>query len=308
MNRRNFLKKAVGTGVLAGSIGNLGVLADVYAMTSAEKDSEDYDLVAIKGGEPDVMFDRGIASLGGMKRFVKKGDSVVVKPNIGWDKTEEFGANTNPRLVKRIIQHCFEEGARNVYVFDNTCDEWRMCYENSGIKKAVSEADGKLVPGNDKKYYNDVKVKQGKRLAEAMVHERILESDVFINVPVLKSHGSARLTIAMKNLMGVVWDRRYWHRNDLHQCIADFATFRKPDLNVVDCYNVMVRNGPRGVSVRDVKRLKTQIISPDIVAVDTAATKVFGIDVDEVPYINIAHDMKVGTKKLDELNIDRINI
>ena len=308
MNRRNFLKKTVGTGILAGSIGNIGTLTDAYAMNSAVKDSEDYDLVAIKGGEPEVMFDRGIASLGGMKRFVKKGDSVVVKPNIGWDKTEEFGANTNPRLVKRIIQHCFEEGASNVYVFDNTCDNWRMCYENSGIKRAVSEADGKLVSGNDKKYYNDVKVEQGKRLAKAMVHERILESDVFINVPVLKSHGSARLTIAMKNLMGVVWDRRYWHRNDLHQCIADFATFRKPDLNVVDCYNVMMRNGPRGVSVKDVKRIKTQIISPDIVAVDTAATKVFGLDVDDVPYINIAHDMKVGTKKLNELNINKITI
>ncbi len=308
MNRRNFLKKAVGTGVLAGSIGNIGALTDIYAMTSDVKDSEGYDLVAIKGGEPDVMFDRGIASLGGMKRFVKKGDTVVVKPNIGWDKTEEFGANTNPLLVKRIIQHCFEEGARNVYVFDNTCDEWRMCYENSGMKKAVNEVDGKLVPGNDKKFYSDVKVKQGKRLREAMVHERILESDVFINVPVLKSHGSARLTIAMKNLMGVVWDRRYWHRNDLHQCIADFATFRKPDLNVVDCYNVMMRNGPRGVSVKDVKRIKTQLISSDIVAVDTAATKVFGLETDDVPYINIAHDMKVGTKNLDQLNIAKLKI
>jgi uncharacterized protein (DUF362 family) len=112
----------------------------------------------------------------------------------------------------------------------------------------------------------------------------------------------------LKNLMGNVWDRRFWHANDLHQCIADFATFRKPALNIVDAYYVMKRNGPRGVSVQDVVTMKAQLISADIVAVDTASAKLFGIDPTDVPHIQIAADQKVGRMDLEKLNIKRITI
>jgi uncharacterized protein (DUF362 family) len=112
----------------------------------------------------------------------------------------------------------------------------------------------------------------------------------------------------MKNLMGNVWDRKYWHRNDLHQCIADFASFRKPDLNIVDAYNVMKSNGPRGVSIEDVVTMKAQLISTDIVAVDTAAAKLFGIKPEDVHYIQLAAEMKVGRMDLDKLNIKRITV
>ena len=140
------------------------------------------------------------------------------------------------------------------------------------------------------------------------MHELNLDSDVFINVPVLKHHSSADLSIAMKNLMGVIWDRRYWHRNDLHQCIADFTTYCKPDLNVIDAYRVMMKNGPRGVSEKDVVTYKTQIISSDIVAADAAAAKVFGSDPKNVGYIQKAGDMGVGTYDLAGLNINRIKL
>lgn len=306
MDRRNFLKKAIGISVLASVSGKIGSLSSVNAKPLlGEKEA---DLVAVRGGEPDEMFDKGIEALGGLKKFVKPGQTVCVKPNIGWDKTPEYAACTNPKLVKHIVKKCLEAGAKDVYVFDNTCDEWKRCYENSGIEAAVKEAGGKLVPGNDEKYYRTVKIPKGKRLKEAKVHERILDSDVFINVPVLKNHGGARLTIAMKNLMGIVWDRGFWHRNDLHQCIADMSTFRKPDLNVVDCYGVMMKNGPRGVSVKDVKIFKSLLLSTDMVAVDAAATKLFGMEVDEVEYINIAHEMNVGNKNLDTLNISRLKV
>jgi uncharacterized protein (DUF362 family) len=106
--------------------------------------------------------------------------------------------------------------------------------------------------------------------------------------------------------MGVVWDRRFWHRNDLHQCIADYATFRKPDLNVIDAYYIMKKNGPRGVSTADLVTMKSQILSTDIVAADTAAAKLFGINLSEVPYIELAKQLGVGTMDLSKLNIDRI--
>jgi uncharacterized protein (DUF362 family) len=305
MDRRDFIKKSIQAGIIAGSAASFGKYSTLFASHSSLP-SNNYDLVAIKGGEPDVMFDKAIESLGGMKSFVKKGQKVVVKPNIGWDVTPERAGNTNPVLVKRIVQHCYEAGAKEVYIFDNTCDNWKRCYSNSGIERAVKDAGGKMVPGNSESYYQKVEVKQGKKLTDTKVHELILESDVFINVPILKDHSSTHLTIAMKNLMGNVWDRQYWHRNDLHQCIADFTSFRKPDLNIVDAYYVMKKNGPRGTSRGDVVLLKSQIISPDIVAVDAAAAKLFGMEPADVEYIKFANDMKLGTMNLSKLNINRI--
>ncbi len=305
MKRREFILKGVSAGLVTGtslSIGGLTGLASVLPAQST------YDLVAVRDGEPDVMFDRAIASHGGMAKYVKKGQKVVVKPNIGWDVSPERAGNTNPKLVGRIIRHCFDAGASEVYVFDNTCDAWNLCYKNSGIEKAVKDAGGKIVPGNTENYYQTVQIPKGKRLKEARVHELILNSDVFINVPVLKHHSSASISLAMKNLMGVVWDRRYWHRNDLHQCIADFVTWRKPTLNVIDGYRVMLRNGPRGVSEADVVLMKQLIVSADIVAADAAATMVFGSKPEDIPHIRIANDMKLGTMDLTRLNINRIKI
>jgi uncharacterized protein (DUF362 family) len=304
MERRDFIKKsalatmALGSSVAFGNFSNL--LANNYLANSA------YDLVAIKGGEAEAMFDKGIASLGGMKNFVKKGQKVVIKPNIGWDVVPEKGANTNPKLVSRIIQHCLNAGAKEVFVFDHSCDNWTRCYSNSGIEKAVKDAGGKIVSGATEGYYHDVEIKAGKAIKNAKVHELILDSDVFINVPVLKHHMSGKLTIGMKNMMGVVWDRQEWHRNDLQQSIADFAAYRKPNLTVVDAYLVMMKNGPRGTSKEDVMLMKQQIISTDIVAADAAAAKIYGVDPDSIPYIKMADQMKLGRKDLSKLKINKI--
>jgi uncharacterized protein (DUF362 family) len=254
------------------------------------------------------MFDKAIESLGGMKKFVKKNQTVVVKPNIGWDVTPERAGNTSPILVKRIIEHCFNAGAKKVYAFDHTCDNWTRCYSNSGIEKAVKDAGGEVVSGDSEGYYQKVDIKNGRKMKSAKIHELILESDVFINVPILKHHSSSGITVGMKNLMGIVWDRWYWHQNDLHQCIADFASFRKPDLNVVDAYLVLKRNGPRGVSKSDVIELKSQLITTDIVAADAAAAKLFEVEPDTIPHIRIAAEMNVGEKDLSKLSINRIKM
>jgi uncharacterized protein (DUF362 family) len=307
MKRRDFLKKGLGAGLMAGAILKVGGISSI-AKGSPSNPSKPYDLVAVMGGDPVPMFDKAIAALGGIGKFVKKGQPVVVKPNIGWDTAPELGGDTNPELVGHIVKQCLQAGAKDVFVFDNTCDTWSRCYANSGIEDAVKNAGGKMVPGNTENYYKTVTVPKGKRLTEAKVHELILNCDVFINVPVLKHHSSAKVTITMKNLMGIVWDRRYWHRNDLHQCIADFATWRNPDLNVIDAYRVMTRNGPRGVSQADIVMKKSLIISTDMVAADAAAAKIFGSEPADIPHIKIAHEMGVGNMNLDELNIERIRV
>lgn len=303
MDRRTFVRQTIGASIAFGAFMKTGNVFGAFSDNSLP-----YDLVAVKGGEPAAMFDQGINVLGGMKAFVKRGDKVVVKPNIGWDVSPERAGNTNPQLVARIIEHCFNAGAKQVSVVDHPCDQWQRCYSNSGIQKAAADAGAKVVPGASASYYHDVSVPHGKSLKSTQEHEVILDADVFINVPILKNHSGPKLTMAMKNLMGNVWDRGYWHRTDLDQCIADFATYRKPTLNVLDAYYVMRENGPRGVSVGDLVEMKSQVISTDIVAIDVAGAKLFGMDPFAVRYLKTAAEMKIGRADIENLRIKRITI
>jgi uncharacterized protein (DUF362 family) len=306
MQRRDFLKRSAGAGLAAGAAFGIGRYDRLWTDVPGRAK---YDLVAIMGGNPDAMFDLGIQELGGMGTFIQKGQKVLVKPNIGWDVVPDLAANTNPSLVKRIIEHCLKAGAKEVYVFDHTCDNWVNCYKNSGIEKAAKDAGAKVVPGNSEKYYQEVEIPGGLKLKSTKVHELLLESDVFINVPVLKDHNSTRMTSCLKNMMGVVWDRGFWHSNDLNQCIADYALFeKKPALNIIDCYNVMVKHGPQGVSKEDVVQMKSMIITTDWVAGDTASAKMLGVDTEKIEYIPIAHKMGLGNMNLDALNIRRIKM
>ena len=305
MRRREFLRKSAGAGFVAGTALSFTGYDKLFGSEMAGSEMP-YDLVAVRGGEPEEMFDRAIEAMGGLGNWVKPNQSVLVKPNIAWDVSPERGANTNPGLVKRIIEKCYEAGAREVLVFDHTCDNWRRSYQNSGIEAAVNDAGGRILPGNDERFYRDVRIPQGRQLREAKVHELLFNTDVFINVPVLKHHGGAQITIALKNLMGIVWDRRWWHRNDLQQCIADFGTWRRPDLNIVDAYRVMMQNGPRGVSEDDIVMMKSLLISPDMVAVDAASARLFGTEPHHIGHIRIAHEMGVGTMELEKLSIHRI--
>ncbi|MGD0754168.1 MAG: DUF362 domain-containing protein [Bacteroidales bacterium] len=306
MKRRDFLKTSIGGGMAAGVALKMGGFGKLWSSTPPVAK---YDMVAIMGGNPDAMFDLGIQELGGMGTFVQKGQKVLIKPNIGWDVIPDLGANTNPLLVKRIIEHCFKAGAKEVYVFDHTCDNWVNCYNNSGIEKAAKSAGAKVVPANSESYYHQIEIPGGIKLQKAKVHQLLLETDVFINVPVLKDHNSTRMTCCLKNTMGIVWDRGYWHSNDLNQCIADYALYeKKPALNVIDCYNVMVKHGPQGVSKEDVVSMKSQILTSDWVAGDAAAAKMLGIAVEKIEYIPIAHKMGLGNMNLDALNIKRIKM
>lgn len=296
MDRRSFMKAGLGVSASALFLPKTLALAGPPAV----------DLVAVRNGEPDAMFDRGIEALGGIKAFVKKGQKVLIKPNIGWDVAPERAGNTNPALVAHVIKRCLQAGAKEVYVFDHTCDNGPRCYRTSGIEAAVKQAGGKIAPGDSESYYQTVSVTGASTLKTTKEHELILGCDVFINMPILKTHSSSRVTVTMKNLMGNVWDRGFWHGNDLHLCIAEYAAYRKPALNIVDAYNVMKRNGPRGVSVDDVQMMKAQIISTDMVATDVAATKLLGLDPERVRHIVLAAERGVGKKDLGALNISRI--
>lgn len=310
MKRRDFLRTAL-AGAVAGAVkieGSTILAADKGASTETPN-----DLVAVMGGEPAELYKKGIEAMGGMKRFVKKGQKVVVKPNIGWDKTPEYAANTNPVLVSEIVKDCLDAGASEVVVFDHTCDEWEGCYKNSGIAEAAEKAGAKVAFAHDEKYYREVELPLAVKMKNPKIHEAIIDCDVWINVPILKNHGGAKMTISMKNYMGIVWDRGYLHRHNLQQCIADATTYEKrPVLNIVDAYRIMTQNGPKGKTTDDVQLAKAIFMSTDIVAVDTAATKFFSqyreMSLDNLPYLSMAQNVKVGTMDIDSLKVARIKL
>ena len=308
MDRRQFIRKgfiysALGS-LYASTIGKVPLFAAKNHTASPGR----YDLVAVRGGEPVEMYRRAMDEMGGLGLYVKSGQTVTIKPNASWDVPPERAANTNPDLIAAIVEDCLALGAARVFVYDHTCDNWQRSYENSGIEEAVRRAGGQMLPANLERYYQDVTIPGAKRLTSAKVHERLLQSDVFINVPILKHHASTTITIAMKNLMGLVWDRRFWHRNDLHQCIADFCLYRKPDLNIVDAYLVMTQNGPRGTAESDLTRMRSLLVSSDILAVDAAGSMMLGHQPDSIGHLKIAHEMNIGTMDLDALNIHRVNM
>lgn len=313
MDRRNFLRAVALTGAALTTAKETDAMSVLTQSFETANVANKYDLVAVMGGEPEAMFRKAIAEMGGMSNFIGKGDKVCVKPNIGWDQPVEMGANTNPKLVEEIIKQCFDAGASEVTVFDHSCDDWRKSYTNSGIEAAARKAGAKVVPAHQESYYKTVSLPKGRSLKTAKIHQAIVDSDKWINVPVLKNHGGAQLTISMKNYMGIVWDRGYFHANDLQQCIADVCTYpKKPVLNIVDAYRLMKTSGPRGRSLSDVVLSKGLFISQDIVAADTAAANFFN-QAREMPLKNVTHiskgeELGIGTMKLDNLNIRRVRI
>jgi uncharacterized protein (DUF362 family) len=302
MKRRSFLKRSALAGTSAASTPYL-----ILSHEASAAEATMPDLVAVKNAEPDIMLDKAMAEFGGMERFVKKGQSIVIKPNIAWDRPPELGANTHPGLVKRVVEHCVKAGAKKVYVLDHTVNKSASCYDKSGIEAAAREGGAVVVPVNTEGRYQKVEV-PGETLKETAVHEQILEADVLINVPVIKHHVSAKVTLSMKNLMGAIWDRRAYHKQGLHACIAEFCLFRKPDLNIVDGYRVTLRNGPQRARPEDVVLKKTLLVSTDCVAVDTAAAKIQGTDPQKVEHIVMAAEKKIGVMDLGKLNIKRITV
>ena len=265
-------------------------------------------VVVARNAEPEALVRAAMAALGGMELFVPKGAQVLVKPNICVAyHTYEYAATTNPWVVGTIVKMCFEAGAAGVevcdYPFGGTAQE---AYVKSGIKEQVEANGGKMVYMTGLKY-SSVPIPNGLELKKTEVFSDALKADVIIDVPVAKHHGSARLTLGMKNLMGVVRDRSAFHLN-LGQRIADLSTLIKPRLTIVDAVRILMANGPTGGDLNDVKKLDTIIASADIVAADSYAASLFGLQPDEIAYIKAAAAMGLGRSDLSNLRIEEFSV
>ena len=240
-------------------------------------------LAVAHGPSPAAITRASVEALGGMGRFVSRGARVVVKPNIGWDRTEEQAANTNPEVVAELVRLALGAGARSVLVMDNPCNDPRRCYERSGIAAAVRAAGG-TIDAFEEGRTRTMKL-GGERLTEWKVHPAIVEADVRINVPIAKHHGLGRLTLGMKNWMGSVGGNRGLMHRDLDTSIVDLAAFFRPQLTVVDGVRILLRGGPQGSSLADVRRIDTVVASADPVAAEARGVALHEQAASDYPHI-----------------------
>jgi uncharacterized protein (DUF362 family) len=262
------------------------------------------DLVISKGTSPAQITEAAIRALGGMSRFVSRGDVVLVKPNMAWDRKPELAATTNPEVVATLVRLSLEAGAKEVKVFDNTLEDPRRAYVSSGIMAAAKGAGAQVSYIEERKFRKmDLK---GEVLKSWEVYQEAMEVDKIINCPILKQHTTARLTIGMKNLMGLIGgerERLHWH---LEQAIVDLAAFFKPTLVVLDAIRILTANGPQGGSLKYVKQLNTVAASRDQVAIDAIGAKLFGIRPAEMAHLPIAAKRGLGRMDLTKLRIKEV--
>jgi uncharacterized protein (DUF362 family) len=264
------------------------------------------DLVVARGSDPETIVRRALAAFGGMESFVPKDASVIIKPNICVAyHTYEYAATTNPWVVAALVKVCLEAGARKVQVMDLPFGGTpQAAYAKSGIAEHVQAAGGEMVQMSSLKYVS-ADIPQGKDLKSVKIFSDVQKADVLINVPIAKHHGLARLTLGMKNLMGLIKDRPSIHHN-LGQRLADLTSLFQPTLTVVDAVRILTTNGPSGGNLDDVKQMDTIIVSPDIVAADSYATTLFDLRPDDIAYIPAAAAMGLGRSDLQNLKIEEI--
>ncbi len=267
------------------------------------------ELVVARGENPEEMIRQAMKAMGGMEKFVKKGAEVIIKPNmcVGY-RTYEYAATTNPWLVGGIVKLCLEAGAKRVRVMDFPFDgTQQQAYTQSGVEKEVKIAGGVMEYMAAFKY-TKVKLQNALELKESEIYDDFLKPDnVIINVPIAKHHAAARLTLGMKNFMGVIVDRDVLHHN-LGQRIADLNTKIKPTLTVMDGTRILMANGPQGGRLSDVKKMNTIAVSQDIVAVDSYATQWFNLKPDDIAYITAGAKMGLGKSDWKSLRIEEINV
>lgn len=290
MNRRDFLKLS-------------GLVISMHPLLPKSLWAKEMSVVAVaEGRDYGAVTRSAVNALGGMGRFVKAGNTVAVKPNMGWDRKPEQAATTHPAVVRAIVEECLKAGAKRVKVFDNPCNDMRRSYENSGIPTALKDLKNVEVRYIEEERFKKVSLK-GTFLKEWELYSDALTADVFINVPIAKHHSLTTLTLGLKNVMGIMGgDRGFIHRQ-IEDALADVNQVVKSHLVVIDATRILTAHGPTGGSLRDVKIINKVIASPDIVAADAWATGLFGLKPQDVPITVTACKRGLGEMNLDNIRV-----
>ena len=296
MTRRNFLKMAA-AGTALSFVGG-------HSLSTAK---EEYDLAVISG-EPAAATRKALEAIGGISRFVKRGQRVVLKPNMSFARTPDFSATTHPLVVATVAQACMEAGAQQVLVLDHTLQRAELCLERAGIREACKNISGVHVLAlQERKFFGEMKVPEGKALERVEVFKEILDGHVLINVPVAKSHSATGVSLGLKGLMGMIWDRESFHSQyNINQAIADLATVIKPQLTILDATRALTSGGPGGPG--EVQKPNLVIAGIDPIAVDSYGVSIapwYGRNFKgrQVEHLLAAHQRGLGKIDLDQLRI-----
>ena len=300
MDRREFLKLIA----LAGA--GLSIPDRVNTFADAAEISTRPDLVVARGASPETIVKAAIDAMGGVKKFIARGDVVVIKPNIGWDRTPEQAGCTNPDVVAAVVQLCLEAGAKKVKVFDRPVNDPRRCYVQSGIASAARAA-GAEVDYVDERKFKDTAI-NGETLKSWPLYTDIFEADKVINIPIAKHHGLSKLTLSMKNWMGMMGGPRNQIHQKLDGSLVDLALKIRPTLTILDAIRILTANGPQGGNLADVKRLNTLIVGVDQVAIDSYGATLFGMKGSDLGWVKLGHARGVGMMDLSKLKIKKIQV
>ncbi|MGO9087847.1 MAG: DUF362 domain-containing protein [Terriglobales bacterium] len=263
-------------------------------------DSQLPEMAIIQGDDPTQLMRQALVELGGIRRFVSRADIVVVKPNIGWDRTPEQAANTNPLVVAEIVRQCWDAGAKRVIVTDVSCNDPRRCFQRSGIAEAAQRENAEVILP-DPARFKEVDV-QGEVLRAWPILDAFLNADKIINIPIAKHHSLTGTTLGMKNWYGILGGPRHQLHQKIHESLADLADFMRPTLTVLDCYRVLLRNGPTGGNLEDVALKKTLVAGTDPVALDAYVAKAYwNLEADALPYLKMAASRGLGTYQFEKV-------
>jgi uncharacterized protein (DUF362 family) len=304
LSRREFIEAVTGFGAaffVGGCSSKQEANAEPVGLRPPKFDAK--ALAVASGDDPGKNVRTAVESLGGMKKLVRKGDYVVVKPNIAWNRPPTAAATTNPEVVAEIVRMCKEAGAERVLVIDHIIDRPAEGVLGFTGIQAAAQAAGAVVSGaQNESDYRTVAIPKGKAIKSDTCIKEILKADVFINVPIAKTHSATKLTLGMKNLMGCNWDRQAWHQSSsLDQCIADYVSAVKPDLTILDANRILLSNGPKGPG--QTKDAKKVIASVDPVAVDAFGATLFNLKPEDIGHIRLASELGVGEMDLKKMKV-----
>lgn len=266
------------------------------------------DLSAVKLKDAFEATKRAVLAVGGMSRFISRGDVVAIKPNIGWDRTPMHAANTNPEVIRALVTMCVEAGAKKVVVTDASCNDPIRCFQRSGIGNAVAALAREFgptvsVPLPVKHRFREMNMK-GDVLAVWPVYTSLIEADKLINAAPAKHHNLSGATLGMKNWYGILGGRRNRLHQNIHVSIADLATFMRPTLTIIDGVRILLRNGPQGGNISDTRRMDTVIASVDPVAADSyGIEKLLGWKREDFAFLKMGHERKLGTMYYEKLKV-----
>ncbi len=265
------------------------------------------EMVVVSGGEPDAMAHQALEALGGVRRFVARGDVVVVKPNIGWDRAPEQAANTNPALVASVVRLCLEASAARVIVTDMSCNDPRLCFERSGIAAAARAAGADVILPEERRF--KTASLGGEVLTTWPVLEPFLTADKIVNLPIAKHHSLTGCTLGMKNLYGIIGGQRSRLHQRIHESLVDLLAFARPTLTILDAYRVLMRGGPTGGSLADVEVKKTLVAGTDPVAIDAYAAQAWwALDAHRLPFLRLAQARGLGKMDFEQVRTKLMSV